>query len=717
MGAIHGLRVKSPYKLLKIEDIKIENKANEHGYLYLKCLIDDSINFDFAIKASTDDKISVYEELKDKNKGESTVNINEVDERNSKRLFDGIVSNINTSNDNGLYYLEIEAFTSSIQLDIEEKSRSFQNADMTYDELIENILSDYLGYNFTQCIGQGEKIGKPLFQYKESDWKFLKRIASELSSEIYCDIINSNYLFYFGRPNSARYELDDTKYYKAHKNLHRFREAGGYDEGHDTDYFYYEIERREQYNIGDDIYFKNKQLYVNQYSAYGLKDEVIYKYRLCRKNGVWQTKLYNSLLSGSSLEGKVIDRQGEQVKLQLNIDENQNNEEAAWFRFAPPTGNMMYCMPVVGTDARLYFPNESSEEPIVTGCLRTNGSRCQNTSDTTKRYLGTEHGSSVEMLPDAINIKGGSSSPLSIKFEDGVGVTLTSPKKLTMSAYEEIIMKTPKSIKLNAQSQLAMVKTNAGSGLAIEGDLNYKSNNVIIEGTVKEAFADFDDDEPKAGKKPDPPKKDEGMPLWEKIAIGVAVVAAVAVVCVAFPEVVAAGAELVADGIEAAAWCSRAFQTASTVVKVLGAIGAVVGGGTDITTQYFTNGGFDNFSLKELVVSTLSGAVSGAFAAIPLARGTEAAVNGVIGGVQSAETGGSFTDIALATGLSAVAGWAGGEGFKPGLYFSAERYKAAARAAGSAGFKAGSVASWVGTVINKIRSSFSGDKEEEKLLC
>jgi hypothetical protein len=54
MGAVHTLRVKSSYKLHKIEDIKIENKPNEHGYLYLKCLIDDSINFQSAINASTD---------------------------------------------------------------------------------------------------------------------------------------------------------------------------------------------------------------------------------------------------------------------------------------------------------------------------------------------------------------------------------------------------------------------------------------------------------------------------------------------------------------------------------------------------------------------------------------------------------------------------------------------------------------------------------------
>ena len=50
MGEIHKLRVKSPYELMKIVDIKIDNKPNEHGYLYIKCLIDESINFDSAIK-------------------------------------------------------------------------------------------------------------------------------------------------------------------------------------------------------------------------------------------------------------------------------------------------------------------------------------------------------------------------------------------------------------------------------------------------------------------------------------------------------------------------------------------------------------------------------------------------------------------------------------------------------------------------------------------
>jgi len=42
------------------------------------------------------------------------------------------------------------------------------------------------------------------------------------------------------------------------------------------------------------------------------------------------------------------------------------------------------------------------------------------------------------------------------------------------------------------------------------------------------------------------------------------------------------------------------------------------------------------------------------------------AVNGVIGGVQSYETGGNFTDIVLATGFSAVAGFLGSAGLSQG---------------------------------------------------
>jgi len=494
MGEIHALRVKSPYKLMRIVDIKIENKPNEHGYLYLKCLLDDSINFKSTINASTDDKICVYEELDDENRNsdESPVDINKVNEGNSKILFNGKVQNVRTTNENEIYYLEIQALTSSFELDIKEKSRSFQNVNMIYDELIAQILKDYPKYIFTQCVGKGQKIGKPLFQYKETDWNFIKRIVSELEAELYCDIININDMFYFGKPQEHNYTIEDELDYKVFKNLKRFHLSGGDNAGyHDTDYFYYEIRRRCIFEIGSEISYKQKNLYVREYEGYSDKQQIFYKYKLCRKDGLWQDIIYNKLLRGATLEGKVLAVKEELLKLHLDIDENQNEDEAFWFPFLPPSVNIMYSMPLIGESVRLYFPNESSEKPIIVGAARKNGEDCEKTAEPSKRYYETEHGSEIAMIPDALTITGGCKDPLFVSFEDNVGVTFTSPKKLSLNAGGEIEINTPRYIRINATSQLEMIKGNTTNGVSIEGEFHIKGNNVIKNGSCREVYAPY----------------------------------------------------------------------------------------------------------------------------------------------------------------------------------------------------------------------------------
>ncbi len=40
-----------------------------------------------------------------------------------------------------------------------------------------------------------------------------------------------------------------------------------------------------------------------------------YKYRFCRENGIWQDKLYNEKIRGRSLEGEVLETDGEKLKI------------------------------------------------------------------------------------------------------------------------------------------------------------------------------------------------------------------------------------------------------------------------------------------------------------------------------------------------------------------------------------------------------------------
>ena len=247
---------------------------------------------------------------------------------------------------------------------------------------------DFPMYGYMQCMDKPESIGFPRFQYKESSYRMIVRTGSYLGINVYCDIINPRNAFFFGKPMGKEYEIEDDIDYTATLDIERYRhELVHNPELHHTDFFYYEIKTPKVMHIGDNVTFKQKKFYVYSYEAEYIRGELIYTYRLCRENGIWQEKIYNDKLKGISLEGTVLEVSGEQVKLHLNIDENQDQSKAAWFRYAPPTGNIMYSMPIVGTSANLYFPNERNEEPIVIGCVRKNGSSCEKFSDVNNRYF------------------------------------------------------------------------------------------------------------------------------------------------------------------------------------------------------------------------------------------------------------------------------------------------------------------------------------------
>ncbi|WP_252249310.1 hypothetical protein [Clostridium sp. VAP23] len=492
MEATKKLKVECPYEILKIEDIKILCKPNEHGKLYLKCLIDDSVNFKYSIEASTNDKICVYEEIEEN----TDLNNNENTENEEKRtiIFNGIIENVKTTNINGIYYLELEGTSTSSLLDIEKRTRSFQDINMSYDELINEILKNYEGYGFTQCMSSPMSIEKPLFQYKETDYEFLKRIGSYLGLELICDVVNLNNIIYFGKPSLKFYALNNEINYKASKDLEKYYKVLilGID-FHDTDFFYYEVMLREKMNIGDLIKFKERDFYVNRYYGQMHNRELIYKYRLCRKNGIWQEKIYNEKLNGISIEGKVLAVDGERVKLHLNIDETQDISKASWFKYAPPTGNIMYAMPNIEESVMLYFPNRY-DEPIVTGCVRKNGSSCSKISNTNNRYFSTESGNNLDILPGAINFYRGG---MSVNLNDENGINISSSCDLSLGASGEVSL-SGGSVSISGNNKV-VVQKNKSSYISLEGECYNQSNAVYENGSCRETYEPFTDDDPQNG--------------------------------------------------------------------------------------------------------------------------------------------------------------------------------------------------------------------------
>ncbi|MGE6230390.1 HNH endonuclease [Paenibacillus chitinolyticus] len=581
------IRVTSPYRMKRIDHVEITWKPGEHGRMKLRGIVDDADHVGAVLEASLKDEIQLFENGED---GEEPI-------------FKGLITDVQAVFTQGVYTLEIEAMAGSYLLDVRRKRRSFQQADMDYPALIAAILADYPGHDVICEAGAGVPIGAPVIQYDETDWELLKRLASRFHTMLISDIWSVKPKFSFGIPKLKSRTLPSDTSYKAFKDLLAYQKAGGSGAGlHDTDFFGYEFESGIRYAIGEELRFKDKPMRVSEASGRMEAGQLKYTYRLSRLEGMYQPRLNNDKLTGISLEGKVLDVKGELVKLHLTIDKEQPKASAHWFAFAPPTGSAMYCMPKAGTDASLYLPDDSCGNAKVLDCVRKNGDSCAKTGNPSNRYFGTEHGSEVELTPTAVNVAGGSKEPLKLSFDDASGVTITSHKKLTLNAGEDISLYTPKRIVIKATSQLMAKKLAAQSGFAIEGEYHFLSENVLAEGRDQTAYPPYNDEPQKGTPPPPPPPPPEKKFSWGKllgnVVAGLAVVAVVAVAAAFTVATLGAGAVIVGAVVAGAA-------IAGTAAVASMAVSDIMRGEVSDMSDYVMSG------LRESVIGAVSGAVFG----------------------------------------------------------------------------------------------------------
>ncbi|AOR25010.1 hypothetical protein [Clostridium taeniosporum] len=141
-----------------------------------------------------------------------------MDQRVDEKILDFINEAEKREAKNHVRTLKIEALNKTSLIDIRKTNGSFQNFNITYGDIFNPKNSKYSDVAIEDNVTDKTKIGNTLFQYKETDWNFLKRIASDLNSELYYDIINLNNMFYFGILHEHSYELKANMDYESFKD-------------------------------------------------------------------------------------------------------------------------------------------------------------------------------------------------------------------------------------------------------------------------------------------------------------------------------------------------------------------------------------------------------------------------------------------------------------------------------------------------------------------
>ncbi len=404
-----NIQIDSVIKIKYVTKLKIEIEAQNHGICRMSGMLEDGMEAQQILSAMDDIPICIIRS-----------------EESSEILFRGIVKKADIYVVNGVYHTDLYAVTLSEMLDRTKCQRSFQNAMMTYEQVIKRVLESYGNLSVFCAEEAQERINEPVIQYGETDWEFLMRLGSHLHIPLYADYLSKSRVLYFGMEKGGRASVENSP---CHVGISRgFHEA---DRRKDyvtrKDYLYYTMASEGSYRIGDSIRIGagNYTVFRKQVELVHEKLEFTYQAGGC---GNWYIPyIDHDRLTGMEFTGKVVSTQAEKMKVGLQIDEPYVGADHEWY-WTPVSGNTMYAMPEKGNNVRLYFGSGTASEGTAVSDIRSNGGSMPGQQ---KRTFTTAAGKKMELHPEHLSVQGGGGQA---SVTDGQAVLFGSTAKAEMTA-------------------------------------------------------------------------------------------------------------------------------------------------------------------------------------------------------------------------------------------------------------------------------------------
>ena len=522
--------------------LKIDSRIGEHTVGKIKYIASlQQINiYDAAIDKDEDIKIIIS--------GRSNIS-NENGASDDKIFLNGIIDDIKLSEiKTGSLVVEITCISKSIILDRIPRYRSFQDPSLTYSAIAEEINKNY-GANGEKIISVGEdmkEVPRMTIQYNETDWEYLKRLASYTGQPVmpYYDKVlvgflknqavqtpNTTYSQYGKSKKNKRtmYKITGTEVYPVSTPIKlKTRNRAG---GEETENDYYVIESR-IYNEGNTLkceYTLGKQTdyFVDPIPHEKIKGAVI-EARTVHIARTDESKSNHGRNDGSSdnLEGKTIgakplnkyiekaeNNQNENMKERvkasdiavmtldlteglLKLGENGQSFEdkyagKSYFPYVTPysqSNTGFTPAPEANDRVALYFPNGNETHAIVLGAVNNDGNG-RFTDVANRNYHVGDSDFNMVLATNSLSTSAASSiSQTASSISESADSISESAGNISNSAknYSEMIEEEKMIVSKNI-SQIAQGNTNIQSNGNTEINSNgfsvvNGSSNVLING-------------------------------------------------------------------------------------------------------------------------------------------------------------------------------------------------------------------------------------------
>lgn len=457
----------SHFDFITIKSIIIDRTIGEHAYAKVTGHIADED----------------VEEYKEKLVSDIWITIDAVDEAGGSRtIMTGIIAGFSLDSQPHNSVLTLELMSGTCLMDRTKRFRTFQTAEQVYADVIHFINKDYYkGYALAEDILEVSPYDF-LLQYEETDWRFIKRIASHFGLVVTPSIVRDGVIYHVGKVHHLTHTLPGDIKYSAKKQIDEYMTQASNGEGtlNEQDYIMYEITIRDIFDLWECLSFAHGSGYVYRIHSEYIREELVHTYYLCALKRINAARIHNEQLAGCSFEAVVREVKQDKVRICVSRDENSNQNITKWFTYSTgyssPEGPAWYCMPEVSDCVRLQIPNEREAEGYVISAVHKETEN--NRKNPEHKSFRTKYGKELLFTPETIELT--NHQGMYIKIIDGEGIQIMSSRNITIEAGGDLNLSSENASLMLAGSRKVDVR-QGGAGLHMEEDITFSGGKFRIQ--------------------------------------------------------------------------------------------------------------------------------------------------------------------------------------------------------------------------------------------
>ena len=279
-------------------------------------------------------------------------------------LFCGILTQMHMDQDQRGYLLYLTLHSLSWLMDIERRTRTFQNPKKKLEDVLKKLVEPYnKGETKAELTAESpaDVIERLLYQHAETDWGFLRRLAAEQGKLLFTDTRTDVLRVSIGCKAFKKREGEkNVVFYRQEvSTLGAERILKNTDDKARTCYYVDTLYSPPDVRpaAGQTIMFDKREQTILSCEVVPDQSGLLRSYLRLRSKEGCRPEAAEELADWSDaqwLEGKVLEVKGTDVKVQFSCDKEQKKEEAIAIPYESTAANYLYCMPDVGDPVSVY---------------------------------------------------------------------------------------------------------------------------------------------------------------------------------------------------------------------------------------------------------------------------------------------------------------------------------------------------------------------------